>query len=79
MRSVEIHRKVKNALSELEKDRAFVCNNIELIAEKAGTDTRTAKRHLALLEEDGFGKFCDPKKKTFSSTKKFKELFEEKR
>lgn len=73
MRSVEIHRKVKKALVEVEKEGSYVCYNIELIAKHAGTDVRTTKRHLALLEEDGFGKFCDPKKKTFTLIKKFKE------
>ena len=73
MRSVEIHRKVKNALAKVEKEGSYMCYNIELIAEHAGTDVRTTKRHLALLEEDGFGKFCDPKKKTFRLMKKIKE------
>lgn len=70
MKSVEIHRKVKKALAEIEKERSHICYNIELIAKRAGTDVRTTKRHLALLEEDGLGKFCDPKKKTFHSNPK---------
>jgi len=58
----------------MEGNSSFVCLNVEAIAKKAGTDTRTAKRHLDLLEEDGFGKYCDPKRKTFASTEKFKHL-----
>jgi len=73
MKSVEIHRKVKKSLAEIERDGSYMCYNIELIAKCAGTDVRTTKRHLALLEEDGFGKFCDPKKKTFTLTRKLKE------
>ena len=75
MGSVEVHKRVKKALFELEKNSTFVCTNVEGIAEKAGTDTRTAKRHLALLQEDGFGEFCDSKRKTFSSNQKLKDSF----
>lgn len=64
--SRDIHRRIKKTVEELSKDTAFVCTNVETIAKKAKVDTRTAKLHLDLLEEDGFGKFCDPKKKTFT-------------
>jgi len=52
---------------EVEKESSYLCYNVEAIAERARTDTRTTRKHLELLEEDGFGKFCDPKKKTFST------------
>lgn len=64
--SRNIHRRVKKAAEELSKDPSFVCTNVEIIAKKAKVDTRTAKLHLGLMEEDGLGKFCDLKKKTFS-------------
>jgi hypothetical protein len=70
MSSVDVHKRIKKALHEIERDSPYACHNVELIAEKAGTDTRTAKNHLCLLEADGFGKFCDPKKKTFVSKEK---------
>lgn len=66
--SVEIHRKVKDAVDELSRDTEYVCLNIESVAEKAGVDTRTAKLHLKIMQEYGVGKFCDPKGKTFSRT-----------
>lgn len=72
MSSVDVHKRIKKALHEIEKDSPYACHNIEVIAQKAGTDTRTAKNHLSLLEADGFGKFCDPKKKTFTSNEKLK-------
>ena len=65
--SRDIHKRVKKAVEELNKDTSFACTNVETIAKKAKVDTRTAKLHLDLLEEDGLGKFCDPKKKTFST------------
>ena len=64
--SREIHRKVKKAVENLSKDSSFICINVEDIAKKAKVDTRTTKLHLDLLEEHSFGKFCDPKKKTFT-------------
>lgn len=67
--SREIHKKVKKAVDGLSKDPSFLCINIENIAKKAKADTRTTKQHLDLLEEDGWGKFCDPKKKTFTKIK----------
>lgn len=60
---------MKDAIRELSKETQYMCINIESIAEKAGVDPRTAKLHLELLEEDGLGKFCDPKRKTFSTIK----------
>lgn len=63
--SRDIHKKVKKAAEELSKDTSFICVNVENIAKKAKVDTRTTKKHLDLLEEDGLGKFCDPKKKAF--------------
>ncbi len=77
MGSVELHRRVKKALYEIEKNSKWACYNVEVIAERAKTDTRTTKKHLAILEENGFGNFCDPKGKTFTSNEKFKELFKE--
>lgn len=65
--SRDIHRRVKKAVEEVSKDTTFACVNVETIAKKAEVDTRTVKLHLDLLEEDGLGKFCDPKKKTFST------------
>ncbi len=61
---------MKDALWELSKNNKYVCINVESISEKAKVDTRTAKLHLELLEEDGIGKFCDPKGKTFSTISK---------
>jgi len=69
MSNLDVHKRIKKALEETEKDSPYICQNIELIAKQAGTDTRTAKKHLTLLEEDGLGHFCDPKKKTFRSEK----------
>lgn len=65
--SREVHKKVKIALEEISKESEFPCINVELIAERAKVDARTAKLHLDLMEEYGVGKFCDPKKKTFSA------------
>ena len=67
MRPLEVHRRIKKAIMEVEKESSYLCYNVEAIAERARTDTRTTRKHLELLEEDGFGKFCDPKKKTFST------------
>ena len=69
MRHVEVHRKIKKAIMEIEKESSYPCHNVDVIAVKARTDTRTARKHLELLEDDGFGKFCDPKKKTFSTAR----------
>ncbi len=60
---------MRNALEEISRDNEFPCINVELIAERAKVDSRTAKLHLDLMEEYGVGKFCDPKKKTFSAIK----------
>lgn len=68
--SREIHKRVRSAAEELSKDSQYVCINVESIAQKAKVDTRTAKLHLDLMEEYGVGKFCDPKKKTFSIIKR---------
>ena len=68
--NLDVHKRIKKAVELVEKDNPYICSNIEMIAKAAKTDTRTAKKHLAILEEDGFGKFCDPKKKTFLSTSK---------
>ena len=67
MRSLDVHRRIKKAIMEIEKEGSHLCYNVEAIAERAGTDTRTSRTHLEMLQEDGFGKFCDPKKKTFST------------
>jgi len=64
--SREIHRRVKKAVENLSNDSFYMCINVETIAKKAKADARTTKLHLDLLEEDGFGKFCDRKKKTFT-------------
>jgi len=45
--SVDVHQRIKTAIKEIEKESSFLCHNIETIAEKANTDTRTAKNHLA--------------------------------
>ena len=66
--SREVHKKVRTALEDLSKDSKYVCINVESIAEKARVDVRTAKLHLDLMEEYGVGKFCDPKKRTFSES-----------
>jgi len=68
---VDVHNRIKIALKEIEKDSQYLCHNVETIAERAKTDTRTAKNHLSLLEADGFGKFRDPRKKTFASNEHF--------
>lgn len=77
MSSVEVHRRIKKALKKLENDSTFACHNVESIALMAKTDTRTTKKHLALLQEDGLGKFCDPKGKTYASFSKFTESFKD--
>lgn len=65
--SVKIHRKVRKAVDELSKETtSYRCINVENIAKRAKVDTRTAKVHLDLLQEHGYGTFCDPKRKTFS-------------
>lgn len=74
MKTREVHRRVKKALAEIEEEENYVCVNVGTIAERADTDVRTAKRHLDLLEEDGLGKFCDPKGKTFQSNEKLNEV-----
>lgn len=70
--SRDIHRNIKNAISEIEAEAnsKYICTNVEQIAEKAKVDVRTTRNHLGLLEEDGLGVFCDPKKRTFSTAKK---------
>jgi uncharacterized protein YllA (UPF0747 family) len=65
----EIHRRIKAAIAEIESENQFICTNVELIAEKAKVDVRTTKNHLELLEENNLGKFCDARKKTFSTAK----------
>lgn len=69
MSNLDVHKRVKKAVEELEKNNPYICTNVEIIAKAADTDTRTTKKHLAILEEDGFGKFCDPRKKTYTSNK----------
>jgi len=69
MSNIDTHRRVKKALNEIEKNNPYLCINVETIAKAAKTDTRTARKHLTILEEDGLGKFCDPKKKTYTSNK----------
>lgn len=64
MSNLEVHKRIKEAIIDSEKDNYYSLN-CETIAEKAKTDTRTAKKHLAILEYDGFGFFCDAKKKTY--------------
>ena len=74
MSSLDVHKRIKKAILDIEKTHEKVCTNVETIAEKAGTDTRTTRKHLAILEENGIGVFCDPKRKTFSSKDKLERL-----
>ena len=67
MRSVIIHQQVKDALKRLkDKYPSFSGFYIVRIAKEAETDTKTAVRHLEILEENELGKFLDPDKKVFS-------------
>ena len=70
-----IHKKIKQALTILEKDSDSIALNIKTIAEKAKIDVRTVKYHLELLEEDNQGIFCDDEKQTFSTSKYLIEKF----
>ena len=64
--SVEIHKRIKTSLKSLH-EKYSECEGfyIPRIATNAGTDTRSAKHHLEILEENGFGRFLDPDKKVF--------------
>ena len=64
--SVDIHKRIKTSLKSLhEKYSEYEGFYIPRIATNAGTDTRSAKHHLEILEENGFGRFLDPDKKVF--------------
>lgn len=66
MSMVDVHRKLKSALKKLHAEYSqYEGFYIPKIATSAGTDTRTAKKHLEIFEENGFGRFLDPDKKVF--------------
>ena len=67
LKSREIHRKIRNIILQLEKDDKHPCISITTIVKASKNDARTVRLHLELLEEDGWGKFCDKDKQTFTT------------
>lgn len=65
--SREVHKKIKKAISNLERNSRYIALNVVTIAKKADVDVRTVKSHLSILEENGIGKFCDDGEKTFTT------------